>query len=91
MANNETLTGETKMNGTELLNKVQAFMVDFANQKGINLKTEFGTVEAFKKFVIAFTFKTLIDIGLETKAAYDLVFGSGEYEALAERVWAAVQ
>ena len=71
----------------QLLNGVQKFMINFANDKGISLQDEFGTVEAFKKFVIGFTFKTLVDMGVETKQAYDLVFGSGEYEALATKIW----
>lgn len=71
----------------QLLNGVQQYMIQFANEKGISLQDEFGTVEAFKKFVIAFTFKTLVDMGIETKQAYDLCFGEGRFDELVDKVW----
>lgn len=71
----------------DLLNKVQSLLINFANESGISLKSEFGTIDAFKQFVIAFTFKMLTNLGIETEKAFDLVFGSGEYNALAESVW----
>jgi len=81
----------TPINSTELLNKVQTFMIDFANSKNIRLDREFDSVEQFKQFVIAFTFKTLREIGIETDTAFDIVFGDGAYAKLAEEVWAANQ
>lgn len=81
----------TKMNGTELLNAVQRYMIDFANAKGIILADEFGTVDEFKKFVIAFTIKTIVDLGRDVSEAYDIVMGEGKYDELAEAVWNAAQ
>lgn len=75
----------------DLLNKVQSMLITFANEKGISLKEEFGSVDAFKQFVIAFTFRSLTDAGLATDAAYDAVFGIGAYEELAENVWNAAR
>ena len=72
-----------------ILNKVQSLMIEFANKNGTNLATEFGTIENFKRFVIGFTLKTLVDAGVETSKAYDMVFGQGSYEKLANDVWAA--
>lgn len=71
----------------DILKKMQRLLVDFANKEGINLQDEFGTVEAFKKFVIALTFKALTDSGIETGEAYDMIFGNGQYEELAEKTW----
>jgi hypothetical protein len=70
-----------------LLNAVQKLLVDFANDQQISLAAEFGTVDNFKRFVIAFTFKQLTELGIETREAYDLVFGDGSYDRLAEDVW----
>lgn len=77
--------------GINLLNKVQSLLIGFANDNGISLHAEFGTIDAFKQFVIAFTFRSLIDLGIETSEAYDIVFGDGAYEKLANDVWAACQ
>lgn len=74
---------------TELLNKLQSLIIDFANERGINLQAEFGTVEAFKRFVIGLAFKILVDAGIGTQAAFDFIFGSGEYDRLAASVWEA--
>ena len=74
---------------TELLNKLQSPLINFANERGINLQAEFGTVEAFKRFVIALAFKVLVDAGIGTQAAFDFVFGNGEYDRLATNVWEA--
>jgi len=45
--------------GTQLLNEVQKLLINFANENNISLHAEFGTVEKFKQFVIAFTIKPL--------------------------------
>lgn len=79
------------MDSTELLNKVQRKIIDFANSEGISLQGEFGSVDNFKKFVVAFTIKSLVDAGTEIDKAYDMVFGSGAYNTLAETVWEASQ
>jgi hypothetical protein len=75
--------------GTNLLNEVQKLLIAFANEEGISLHAEFKTVEAFKQFVIAFTIRSLMEIGLEINKAYDVVMGDGSYEKLANDVWAA--
>ena len=72
---------------TDILNQVQSKLVEFANNQGISLQAEFGTVDEFKRFVIAFTFKAITDLGIEPAKAYDLIFGNGEYAALVERTW----
>ena len=74
-----------------LLNGVKDLLVKFANENNINLQAEFGSVDEFKKFTIAFTFKQLVDLGVEVKDAYDMVLGTGEYDALVEKVWNAAQ
>lgn len=74
---------------TELLNKLQTLLINFANERGINLQAEFGTVEAFKRFVIGLAFKVLVDAGISTQAAFDFIFGNGEYDRLATNVWEA--
>ena len=73
----------------ELLNAVQKLLVSFATESGIDLRAEFGTVEAFKKFVIAFTFKQLVELGVAVNEAYDMVLGDGSYDDLAAKVWDA--
>ena len=77
--------------GTELLNEVQKLLIDFANKNNISLHAEFGTVEKFKRFVIAFTIKSLTEIGVEIAKAYDIVMGDGAYNRLADEVWAKCQ
>ena len=72
----------------ELLNSVQAMVIAFANKNGISLQDQFGSAEAFKKFVVALTFKQLVEGGLEVSKAYDAVFGNNAFEALFEKTWA---
>lgn len=74
---------------TELLNKLQSLLINFANERGISLQAEFGTAEAFKRFVIGLAFKVLVDAGINTQAAFDFIFGNGEYDRLAAEVWEA--
>lgn len=80
-----------KSRSLQLLNEMNKMLVNTANEKGICLKTEFGTVENFKKFVIAFTFKQLVDLGYEVKDAFDIVIGDGEYDKLVKRTWTALK
>ncbi len=75
----------------ELLNGVKDLLVKFANESGINLQDESGSVEEFKKFTIAFTFKQLTDMGVAVNEAWDLVLGEGQYDALVDRVWNTAQ
>lgn len=77
--------------GTKLLNEVQKLLIAFANEQGISLRTEFGTVEEFKRFVISFTFKVAVDAGLTVRTAYDLVMGNGAYDKLANDLWESFQ
>ena len=90
-ANNE---GETMSNAPaniELLNKVNSYLVDQATANGVDLQTEFGTVDNWKKFVMSLTFKTLRELNVATDVAFDLVFGNGQYEDLVNSVWEAAQ
>jgi len=75
----------------DLLNKVQQMIIDIANKDGTNLGDHFDSIDAFKEFVIAFTFKALTDNGVEVAKAYDMIFGEGKYEALFESIWSASQ
>lgn len=77
--------------GKDLLNRVQRLLIDHANAKGISLDAEFGTVDRFKEFVVAFTFRILTDAGMSTEAAFDTIFGGGAYVDLAERTWNTLQ
>lgn len=71
----------------ELLNKIQTELIAFANRQGINLANEFKTVDDFKQFVIALTYKMLIDLGVEPKEAFDMTLGDGAYDRLVEITW----
>lgn len=73
-------------NSTALLNGIQSIIIDFANREGINLATEFVTVQDFKKFVIAFTFKALKDMGIDTEQAFDMTLGDGQFQAMFDRL-----
>ena len=72
----------------ELLNQVQSMVIDFANRNGISLQDQFGSVEAFKKFVVGMTLKQLVEAGASVSVAYDAVFGDNSYEDMFERTWA---
>ena len=85
------MTNQTADQSLELLNRVQSLLVDFANENQIDLRAEFGTVDRFKQFVFALTFKTLTDLGLPADAAFDLTAGAGAYDALVEKTWQAAQ
>ena len=72
---------------TDVLNKVQRLLIDFANEKGISLQDEFKTVDEFKKFVIAFCVKQLVDAGFTVQNAMNFILGDGTYEAILEKAW----
>jgi len=76
---------------TKVLNEVKNLMVKVATEKCINLQDEFGTTEKFKQFVISFTIKTLVDMGVDIKDACDAVIGDGAYQQLASDVWNAAK
>ena len=75
----------------ELLNAVNKMMVKFANEKGIDLQADFETPEKFKHFVIGFTIKTLVEMGLEISEAYDIALGEGAYKKTSDSVWDSLQ
>ena len=72
---------------TEVLNKVQRLLIDFANEKGISLHDSFKTVDEFKQFVIALCIKTLVDAGISVQNAMNFIMGDGTYEEIAEKTW----
>jgi hypothetical protein len=72
------------MNHLDILNKTQAFLIDQANEKGINLEEHFATVQDFKGFVIAFAFKNLTEAGMAADEAFDAVCGEGKFNEMAE-------
>ena len=79
------------MSNLKAINEVKNLIVKTATEKGIDLQAEFGTPEAFKRFVLAFIFKNLRDMGVETEEAFDLTFGEGRHEELVHDVWTAAQ
>jgi hypothetical protein len=80
-----------KSQSLETLNKVQAFLIDFANKEGISLADHFETPAEFKQFVISFTIRALVDLGLEVREAYDMAMGEGSYNELAGGIWDSLQ
>jgi len=78
----------TTMN-IDLLNQVQQMLIDHANTNGLDLSDDFSSPVEFKKLVIGFTFKGLLDAGATAEEAYDAIFGEGEYDALYIRVTAS--
>jgi len=77
------------MSNTDLLNGIQLIIIDFANREGINLATEFASVEDFKTFVISFTFQQLRKMGIEMEQAFDMTLGDGQFQAMYDRICAA--
>ncbi len=72
----------------DILNQVQSLFIAQASAAGENLAETFATVEDFKKFIIALTFKGLRDAGMEVSEAFDVVLGGGSYEELFTRATA---
>ena len=70
----------------DILNQVQDLVIDQANAAGENLSDTFATVEDFKKFIIALTFKGLRDAGMDVSEAFDATLGAESYDALSTRV-----
>ena len=69
----------------ELLTKINQEMIKTANANGINLQDHFKTQDEFKNFVIAFTFKQLIDnFNMTVEEATDAVLGENAYEQIYE-------
>ena len=70
-----------------LLNKVQSFLIEQANAKGISLAEDFASPEDFKKFVVGIAFKGLREAGADVATAYDACFGEGAYTNLAGKTY----
>jgi len=79
------------MSNLKAINEVKNMIVKAATENGIDLADQFETPEAFKRFVLAFIFKNLRDLGVPTNEAFDLTFGEGQYEELVHNVWTAAQ
>ena len=90
-SNTNNGTQKMKSQRLELLNGIQKMLIKFANANQIDLRKEFGSVEDFKKFVVALAFDQLVKLGVPVKDAFDMVLGDGEYDKLVEKVWAAAQ
>jgi hypothetical protein len=71
----------------DLLNKVQSFLIEQANARGICLADDFATPEDFKKFVVGIAFKGLRDAGADVATSYDACFGEGSYTDLAGKTY----
>ena len=76
---------------TDLLNKVQGFVINFANESGISLHDQFKSVDQFKQFVVAITFRTLTEAGVSTEDAFNAVCGDGSFKRLADELWDTLQ
>lgn len=89
----ENATAKPFANGlnTKVLNGLRRLIIDFANEKGILLQSEFGTPEKFKEFIVALAFKILTDNGMSVKNAMDFLMGDGTYDQIANEVWNAAQ
>jgi hypothetical protein len=81
----------TMSKSTELLNKVQRFIINFANESGISLHEHFKSIDQFKQFVIAITFRTLTEAGVSTEDAFNAVCGDGAFKRLADDLWETLQ
>ena len=77
-------------NSLEVLNGVKDLIVKFANENNINLQEEFSSLKEFRGFVIAFTFKSLRDMGMDTQEAFDIVAGDGAYEDLISKTYSDI-
>ena len=77
----------TTAKNLELLNKAQAFLVNLANEKGIDLRQHFQNAEKFRMFVIAICFRTLTENGVETSEAFDMLLGDGAFRKLSDSIW----
>jgi len=71
-----------------LLNAVKDQIVKIANDNGMILKNEFGTVENFKNFVFSLTIMKVMEVGnIPLEKAYDLVMGAGSFQNLSNEIW----
>jgi hypothetical protein len=75
----------------ELINKVQRFVIDHANKEGVNLHSEFESIDQFKHFIVALTVKGLMDLGFTCEAALDMALGEGTYAKIAEECWNTIE
>jgi len=83
---NDKLRG--RIMNTELLNAVKDQIINIANENGMILKNEFGTVENFQKFVFSLTIKMIMEIGnISVERAYDMVMGEGSFQNLSNDIW----
>lgn len=69
-----------------LMNKVKAIIIAFANTNGILLQEYFDDSAELDAFVVAVTFKELLNAGLPVDAAFDTVCGDNAYNKLLERL-----
>lgn len=77
---------------TELLNNVKNLIIATANKDGRSLQDDFGTVEKFKDFVIAFTLRSLTEVmGMDISEAWDIVMGDGSFQTLCDDCWTKAQ
>lgn len=76
------------MSHLDTLNTVQQMVIDFANKNGIDLGSQFESVEAFKDFIVAMTFTELVKAGATPEQALDMVCGEGAFNGLLEKMLA---
>ncbi len=77
----------TTTKSLELLNKARNYIVSFANENRIDLRTVFPDAETFQRFVIGICFRTLTENGVETSEAFDMLLGDGAFRKLSDSIW----
>ena len=76
------------MASLDLLNAVQSLLIQFANENTIDLSRDFPKVEDFKMFVVGLTIHIMVkDLGFDPDKAYDVVFGDGHFQKLADELY----
>ena len=75
----------------ELIQSIQAKLVEVATENGIDLAEQFKTRKAWKDYVLSFTIKAVMDVmQWDVRKAYDAVLGDGKFQELADGVWETV-
>jgi hypothetical protein len=70
------------------LSRVSKLFIEFANNNKISLAAEFGSQEAYERFIVAMAIKALTDAGVQMSVAFDAVLGDGEYKKISEEIFA---
>ena len=70
---------------------VASSVIEMCKANGTDVAKEFGTREAFTKFVFSASIKMVQQIiGCPINEAYDVVMGEGQFEAFANQAYASL-